>query len=246
MIVTYSVGVDHIDLPECRRRGIEVASAGNLNDVEVADMAVALLIDVMRKISAGDRYVRQLSQPSNWDFPLGSKVGGKKIGIIGLGKIGIGVAKRLEGFGCKILYNSRKQKPNTSYTYYSNVVELAAASDALVVCCALTEETHHIVNKEVMLALGENGVIVNVGRGGLIDENELVRCLVDGKIGGAGLDVFENEPDVPKDLFGLENVVLSPHAAAMTSEYFVGVSELVMENLQAFFSNKPLITPVSD
>lgn len=154
------------------------------------------------------------------------------------------VAKRLESFGCIILYNSKHQKASVSYPFYSSVVELATTCDALVLCCALSEQTKHIINREVILALGKGGFIVNVGRGGLIDEKELVKCLMEGKIGGAGLDVFENEPHVPKELFEMNNVVLSPHCAAFTLESLMNLCELVAGNLEAFFSNKPLINPV--
>ena len=172
------------------------------------------------------------------------QVGGKRIGIVGLGNIGTQVAKRLQPFGCKVMYTSRTQKPSVPYPYYGSTLELAANCDVLILCCALTEETHHIVNKEVMQALGKEGVIINVGRGGLIDEKELVRRLVNEEIGGAGLDVFENEPFVPNELFSLDNVVLSPHAAAMTFESFNHITEIAASNLRAFFEDKPLPTPV--
>ncbi|KAJ7962265.1 Glyoxylate/hydroxypyruvate reductase HPR3 [Quillaja saponaria] len=120
-------------------------------------MGVGLLIDVLRKISTADRYVRQGVQSGPWDFPLGSKLEGKRVGIVGLGRIGLEVAKRLEAFGCSIFYNSMKEKPFISYPFYSSVVELAANSNALVICCALTEQTCHIINKEVLLALGKKG-----------------------------------------------------------------------------------------
>jgi len=150
------------------------------------------------------------------------------------------VAKRLEAFGCIILYLSRKKKPFITYPFYSNMLELASNSDALVICCPLNEQTRHTVNKEVMLALGNKGVIVNVGRGSLIDEEELVKCLMEGHIGGAGLDVFENEPNVPQQLLVLDNVILSPHNAAFTNETFMAAAQLVEDNLEAFFSNKSL------
>lgn len=169
---------------------------------------------------------------------------GKKIGIVGFGKIGSEVAHRLEVFGCIILYNSRNKKPFVSYPFYSSVVELAIDSNALVLCCELNDQTRHIMNREVMLALGKGGVIVNVGRGALIDEKELLRCLMEGEVGGAGLDVFENEPLVPKELLAMSNVVLSPHSASYTLETRMRLCELVAENLEAAFSNKPLITPV--
>lgn len=159
---------------------------------------------------------------------------------MGLGNIGMRISKRLEAFGCTISYNSRKVKPGFSFPYFANIIELAAWSDILVVSCSYTSQTHHIINKDVMKALGKNGIIINVGRGALIDENELVQFLLHGELGGAGLDVFENEPQVPKELFELDNVVLSPHVAVLTPESLVAVQKLVMNNLEAFFSNKPL------
>uniref|UniRef100_A0A6I9QLY5 Glyoxylate/hydroxypyruvate reductase HPR3 n=1 Tax=Elaeis guineensis var. tenera TaxID=51953 RepID=A0A6I9QLY5_ELAGV len=165
LVVAFSTGVNHIDLAECRRRGIAVTNAGNAFTEDVADYAVALLIDVLRQISAADRYVRRGLWPINGDCPLGHKLGGKRVGIVGLGSIGSAVAKRLEAFGCTILYHSRSRKPSISYKFFSDVTNLAAESDVLVITCALTTETHHIINKEVMLALGKDGIIINVGRG---------------------------------------------------------------------------------
>ncbi|KAK7349591.1 hypothetical protein VNO77_07074 [Canavalia gladiata] len=247
LVVTASIGTDHIDLNECHRRGIKVAAAGGTFSEDVADMAIALLIDVMTKISAADRLLRTRNRCSGfWDFPLGFKLSGKRIGIVGLGKIGMEVAKRLESFGCIILYHSRHQKAAVSYPFCSTVLELAITCNALVVCCALNEQTKHIINREVLLALGKEGFIVNVGRGGLIDEKQLVKCLMESKIGGAGLDVFENEPHVPEELFTMNNVVLSPHCATFTAESMTNLCELVGGNFEAFFSNKPLISPVSE
>ncbi|KAF6133922.1 hypothetical protein GIB67_040686 [Kingdonia uniflora] len=243
-IVGSSAGVNHIDLVECKRRGIAVTNAGSVFSEDVADYAVGMLIDVLRRVSAADRYVRSGLWSLKGEYPLGHKVWGKRVGIIGLGSIGSQVAKRLEAFGCIISYNSRNKKLSVCYPYFANVHELAANSDVLIATCALTEKTYHIINKDVLLALGKEGVVINVGRGALIDEKELVRSLVQGEIGGAGLDVFENEPNVPKELFELDNVVLSPHKAVLTLESFSDLHELIIANLDAFFSNKPLLTPV--
>ncbi|XP_019433351.1 PREDICTED: glyoxylate/hydroxypyruvate reductase HPR3-like isoform X2 [Lupinus angustifolius] len=231
LIVTTTIGNDHIDLPECNRRGVQVVNVGSQSTEDVADMAVGLLIDVLYRISAADRYVRKWVPSKPWNLPPGSKLGGKRVGIVGLGRIGGEVAKRLEAFNCRIMYHSRHKKPFVSYTFYSNILELASNSDVLVLCCSLTDETRHMINREVMLALGKEGVIVNVGRGALIDENALVQCLMKGEIRGAGLDVFENEPEVPKELITLDNVVLSPHAAALTSDYFTDTCKFVAESL---------------
>ncbi|MBA0844786.1 hypothetical protein Goarm_023117, partial [Gossypium armourianum] len=213
LIVATSAGLDHIDLPACRSRGIVVTNASPAFAEDVADCAVGLLIDVLRRISAADRFVRGRMWPVKETYPLGFKLGGKRVGIVGLGSIGSEVAKRLSAFGCTIAYTSRNKKQSVPFPFYANVRDLAANSDVLVLCCALTKETYHLVNKDVMVALGKEGVIINVGRGSLINEKELVQCLVGGEIGGAGLDVYENEPNVPKELFGLDNVVLSPHSA---------------------------------
>lgn len=169
---------------------------------------------------------------------------GKRVGIIGLGRIGLAVAKRAEAFDCPISYYSRSEKPNTNYKYYGSVVELASNCDILVVACALTPETTHIVNREVIDALGPKGVLINIGRGPHVDEPELVSALVEGRLGGAGIDVFEKEPEVPEQLFGLENVVLLPHVGSGTIETRKAMADLVLGNLEAHFANKPLLTPV--
>ncbi|XP_009626264.1 glyoxylate/hydroxypyruvate reductase HPR3-like [Nicotiana tomentosiformis] len=245
VIVTTSAGVNHIDLVECRRRGISVANAVSVFSEDVADFAVGLLIDVLRKISVADRFVKNGLWSLHVDFPLCSKVGGRKVGIVGLGSIGLKVAKRLEAFGCIISYQSRKKKP-VSYPFYPDVHELATKCDVLVICCALTEQTRHLINKEVLLALGKGGVIINIARGSVINEMELVKCLVQGEIAGAGLDVFENEPNVPEELLSLDNVVLTRHVACCTEDSFRDLYELISGNLEAFFLNKPLLSPVLD
>lgn len=168
LVVTASAGVNHIDLTECRRREIAVANAGSVFSEDVADVAVGLLIDVMRRISGGDRFVRRQMWPTHGDYPLGSKLGGKRVGIVGLGSIGSEVAKRLESFGCIISYNSRTKKPSVSYPYHPTVYQLASNCDMLVICCALTDQTRHVINKQVMSALGKEGVIVNIARGAIV------------------------------------------------------------------------------
>ncbi|KAI3840559.1 hypothetical protein MKX03_018093 [Papaver bracteatum] len=239
-IVTFSAGLDHIDLVKCRQRGIVIGNAGGIYSEDVADLAVGLLIDVLRRISAADRYVRASLWALNGNYPLGSRLSGKRVGIVGLGSIGSEVAKRLEAFGCIISYNSRTKKPSVPFFYNPNVIDLASNNDVLVITCELNDETFHIINKDVLSALGKKGVIINVGRGALIDENELVQYLVQGKIGGAGLDVFENEPHVPTELCGMDNVVLSPHNAIGTVESRTALHELILANLDAFFSKQQL------
>ncbi|CAN6234182.1 unnamed protein product [Urochloa humidicola] len=243
-VFSTGAGVDHIDLRECARRGVAVANSGTVYSADVADHAVGMLIDVLRRVSAAQRFVRSGLWPAQGDYPLGTKLGGKRVGIIGLGNIGSLIAKRLEAFGCVIYYNSRKQKDSVSYKYFSSVHDLAAESDALVVACALNKDTRHIVNKDVLEALGKDGVIINIGRGANIDETELIRALKEGRIAGAGLDVFENEPKVPAELFSMDNVVMTNHVAVFTSESRSDVLDTTISNLEAFFSGEPLFTLV--
>jgi hydroxypyruvate reductase 2 len=169
---------------------------------------------------------------------------GKRVAILGLGRIGLAIAKRAEAFGCSISYHSRSEKPFPNYKFYANVVDLAANCDVLVVACSLNAETYHIVNREVINALGPEGVLINIGRGAHVDEPELVSALVEKRLGGAGLDVYENEPFAPEELFSLDNVVLVPHVGSDTEETCRAMADLVLGNLEAHASNQPLHTPV--
>ncbi|RCV32504.1 hypothetical protein SETIT_7G008300v2, partial [Setaria italica] len=243
-VFSTAAGVDFIDLGECARRGVAVANSGRVYSTDVADHAVGMLIDVLRRVTAAERFVRRGLWPLQRDYPLGSKLGGKRIGIIGLGNIGSLIAKRLEAFGCVIYYNSRKPKDSVSYRYFPSVHDLAVESDVLVVACALNKDTRHIVNMDVLDALGKDGIIINIGRGANIDEAEMVRALKEGRIAGAGLDVFENEPEVPAELLSMDNVVLTHHVAVSTSESRGDLRDHTIANLEAFFSGKPLLTPV--
>jgi hydroxypyruvate reductase 2 len=154
------------------------------------------------------------------------------------------IAKRAEAFNCPISYYTRSMKTDVNYKYYPNVIDLAANCQILVVACPLTEETRHIINRQVIDTLGPKGVLINIGRGPHVDEAELVSALVEGRLGGAGLDVFEFEPQVPEQLFGLDNVVLLPHVGSGTVETRNAMADLVVGNLEAHFLSKPLLTPV--
>ncbi|KAI3719407.1 hypothetical protein L6452_20304 [Arctium lappa] len=239
-VLASSTGVNHIDLRECKRRGIVVANAGSTFSDDVADMAVGLLIDVMRRISAGNRFVKSGVWPREGDYPLAHKLGGKRVGIVGLGSIGLHIATRLNAMGCIISYTSRTMKPHIPFLFYPGIHQLVINCEILLISCTLTEQTRHMIDREVMLVLGKEGVIINVARGSIINEKELVECLIKGEIGGAGLDVFEHEPNFPKELFALENVVLTPHHGAITEEACQKLYNLVCKNLDAFLSNKPL------
>uniref|UniRef100_A0A0C9RUX7 TSA: Wollemia nobilis Ref_Wollemi_Transcript_11981_1361 transcribed RNA sequence n=1 Tax=Wollemia nobilis TaxID=56998 RepID=A0A0C9RUX7_9CONI len=243
IVSSFSVGLDKVDLVKCKEREIAVTNTPDVLTDDVADLALALMLSTLRQICAADRYVRQGLWPKG-EYKLTTKLSGKNVGIVGLGRIGLAIAKRAEAFGCKIAYNSRSKKPNVNFKYYSSVVDLAASSDVLVVACPLTKESYHIVDRSVIDALGPKAIVVNIGRGPLIDEKELVKALVEARLGGAGLDVFENEPHVPKELFEMDNVVLLPHVGSGTWETRKEMADLVIGNLEAYFSKKPLLTPV--
>ncbi|XAR67708.1 Hydroxyphenylpyruvate reductase [Bertholletia excelsa] len=243
IVACFSVGLDKVDLDKCKEKGIRVTNTPDVLTDDVADLAIGLILATMRRICESDRFVRS-GKWKKGDFKLTTKFTGKSVGIIGLGRIGLAIAMRAEAFGCPISYHSRSPKPDLKYKYYPSVVELASNCRILVVACALTEETHHIVNQKVIDALGPKGVLINIARGPLVDESELVSALVDGRLGGAGLDVFEHEPVVPEELFGLDNVVLTPHIGSGTVETRMAMADLVLGNLKAHFSSRPLLTPV--
>ncbi|XP_019198367.1 PREDICTED: hydroxyphenylpyruvate reductase-like [Ipomoea nil] len=245
ILSTYSVGLDKVDLAKCKEKGIRVTNTPDVLTDDVADIAIGLILAVLRKISEGDRFVKKgLWKMAHFQFQFTSQFSGKSVGIIGLGRIGLAIAKRAEAFNCAISYHSRSQKLNTNYKYYPTVIELASNCQILVVACALTPETHHIINRQVIDSLGPNGVVINIARGGHVDEAELISALVEGRLGGAGLDVFEDEPEVNEELFGIDNVVLLPHHGCATVETRNAMADLVVRNLEAHFMNKPLLTRV--
>ena len=169
---------------------------------------------------------------------------GKRVGIIGLGRIGLAIARRAAAFDCPISYFNRRRKDDVPFTYYPSPVDLAAHSDFLVVACPLTPETTKIVDRAVLDALGPKGILINIARGPNVDEVELVKALVEGRLGGAGLDVFEDEPRVPEELLGMDNVVLLPHVGSGTEETRGDMGQLTFDNVKAHFEGKPLLTPL--
>ncbi len=244
IIATMSVGLDHIDLAAAKARGVAVTYAPDVLTDCVADTGMALVLAVARRIVAADRFVRA----GNWlkgGFPLASKVGGATMGIVGLGRIGKAVAKRAEAFGMRIVYFGRHRQSGVAYPYYDDLVAMARASDYLMLTSPGGPTTRHLVNTAVIEALGPEGVIVNIARGSVVDEVAMVAALIAGKLGGAGLDVYEDEPRVPEALTRLENVVLLPHLASATTATRVAMGQLMIDNLKAHFAGKPLLTPVA-
>ena len=243
VIAGFGVGFDRVDQTTATRRGVKVSNTPDVLNDCVADLAFALLLDVARGVAASDRFVRR----GDWlkgRFPLTTRASGKKLGILGLGRIGRAMAQRAVGFDMEVAYCNRNLIDDVHYAWHRRPVDLARWCDFLVVTAAGGASTNHLVNREVLDALGPQGILVNVARGSVVDEAALVAALRDKRIAGAGLDVFEHEPRVPAELLALDNVVLTPHVASGTEETRAAMADLVIENLHSFFASGRLTTPV--
>jgi lactate dehydrogenase-like 2-hydroxyacid dehydrogenase len=242
IIGCYGVGVDSIDLGHAAKRKVIVTNTPDVLNDDVANMAIALLLATSREICNGDRYVRE----GKWlkgAMHLTHAIRGRKLGILGLGRIGKDIARKAEVFGMEIAYHGRG-KQDVPYQFYPDLVGMARECDYLVAICPGGPATDKIVNRAVLDALGPEGIFINVARGSVVDEPALVAALQDGRLGGAGLDVFAEEPKVPEALFGMDQVVLQPHAASATHETRRAMGDLVVDNLRAHFAGKPVLTPV--
>ncbi|VFR56174.1 D-3-phosphoglycerate dehydrogenase [plant metagenome] len=245
-IISYGVGYDPIDIDAARERGVVVSNTPGVLDACVADTALALLLSVSRRICEADRYVRGGHWPHQGNFALGHSMNGKRCGIVGLGGIGLQIASRAEAFGMTISYHNRRARADAPahYDYAASVRDLARDSDYLVLAIPGGNATKHLINAEVLQALGADGYLINVARGTVVDEQALIQALQAGTIAGAGLDVFEHEPEVPAALRELDQVVLLPHIGSGTHETRQAMADLFIENLQAWFGEKRLVTQV--
>jgi lactate dehydrogenase-like 2-hydroxyacid dehydrogenase len=243
IIANVGVGVDAIDLNAARQRGLIVTNTPDVLNECVSDLAMGLTVASLRRISLGDRFVRAGAW-RNGAFALGHKVGGKTMGILGYGRIGKAIARRAEAFGMHIVYHGRKAQADAGYKYYPELVDMARDCDVLMVICPGGPATHHIVNAEVLAALGPEGTLINVARGSVVDQAALVKALADGSLGAAGLDVFEGEPRVPEELFAMDQVLLQPHVGSSTHETRKAMGDLAIDNLRAHFAGRPALTPV--
>ena len=242
IVAINGVGYDNVDLALARSRGVRVTTTpGTLTD-DVADLAVGLIIALLRRIPAADAHVRSGAWPAG-ELPLARKVTGRRFGVLGLGHIGAAIAARLAPFG-PVAYSSRTEKP-VPYAFHADAAALARASDVLVVACSANPSTRHLVNAEVLEALGQGGWLVNVSRGSLVDEAALIEALEAGRIAGAALDVFEDEPNVPQALRASPKVVLTPHIASATTETRAAMADLVLANLDAVLRGEEPPTAVA-
>lgn len=245
-VVNFGVGYDNIDVEAAAARGIGVSNTPDVLDDCVADTAVGLLIDTMRRFSAADRYARAGRWAADGNYPLTQQVSGSPVGILGLGRIGGAIATRLRAFGCPISYHNRRQLPDSPYRYLGSPVELAREVRVLVVAAAGGAGTRHLVDRAVLDALGPDGYLVNIARGSVVDQDALVDALVHGRLAGAGLDVFADEPNIPSELTALDNVVLLPHVGSGTVQTRAAMEALVLQNLDGFLRSGRLVTPVAD
>ena len=245
IISVMGVGYDGIDVPAAKARGAVVTHTPNVLNDDVADLAIGLMLSAARQLPAADRYVRAGSWP-NGPMPLARKMSGARLGLVGMGRIGQAIAHRAAAFGMSIAYTARNPRPALPFKYFPSATALAAESDYLVVITPGGAGTRKLVNAEVLAALGTKGILVNVARGSVVDEAALIDALERGVIGGAGLDVFESEPDVPERLRALPHVVLAPHIGSATSQTRQAMADLAFGNLQLHFAGRPLLSPVPE
>jgi lactate dehydrogenase-like 2-hydroxyacid dehydrogenase len=245
IIASFGVGYDNIDARAAAERGVVVTNTPGVLDDEVADLTIGLMLATLRQIPQADRFVRE----GRWvqgHFPLSPTLRGRRIGILGLGGIGKAIAHRLEGFGVAIAYHGRSRQADVAYDYHASARDLATASDVLIAILPGGAGTRHIIDAEVLAALGPAGVLINVARGSVVDEAALIAALRDGTILAAGLDVFADEPHVPDALIAMPNVVLLPHIGSASAHTRAAMGKLVVDNLLAWFEEGHPLTPVAE
>ncbi len=244
IISSFGVGVDAVDVAHARKRNVIVCNTPDVLNDDVANLAVALLIALTRKLVAYDRFVREGRWVKEGAPPLTGSIAGRKIGIVGLGRIGRVIAEKLQVFHCDVAYFARNKRDDAPYAYYPDLVALARDSLALIVIVPGGAETEKLIDRRVMDALGPEGFLINVARGSVVDEAALVAALQEGRLGGAGLDVFVDEPKVPAPLMAMDNVILQPHQGSATVETRHAMGDLMLANLEAHFAGRKLPSPL--
>lgn len=243
LISHFGVGYDSVDVNAAKKRGIRVTNTPDVLNDCVADTAMALTMNTLRKLPQSEAYLRSGSWATRGGYPLATSLGGKTMGIVGLGRIGEAIARRAQASGMKIAYHNRNKK-DVPYPYHPDPVALAKASDVLMLVTPGGAETKNLVNAKVLDALGPKGYLINISRGSVVDQPVLLEYLQEGKIAGAGLDVFAEEPKVPAGFYALDNAVLFPHVGSATHETRFAMGMLQVDNLRAMYAGKPLLTPV--
>ena len=245
IISIMGVGYDGVDVAAAKARGVMVTHTPNVLNDDVADLALGLMLAAARQLPAADRYVRS-GRWTGGPMPLARKMSGARLGLVGMGRIGQAIAQRASAFGMSIAYTARHPRPALPYRHLPDARALAAESDFLVVITPGGAGTRQLVDAAVLQALGSKGILVNVARGSVVDEAALIDALERGVIAGAGLDVFENEPNVPERLRALSHVVLTPHIGSATGQTRQAMADLAFGNLRAHFAGQPVPTPVPE
>jgi lactate dehydrogenase-like 2-hydroxyacid dehydrogenase len=246
IISSFGVGYDHIDVKAAAKRGIIVTHTPDVLTEEVADTTIGLLLNTVRELPQAERYVRAGKWPSG-NYPLSrTTLRNRTVGIVGLGRIGIAVARRLEAFGVPIVYHTRQKRPELAYRHYPQLLDMARDVDTLIVIVPGGAATKNMINADVLDALGPNGIVINVARGSVIDEPALIAALRERKILAAGLDVFATEPQVPDALLAMDNVVLLPHVGSASEFTRAKMDQLLVDNIRAWAAGEPPLTPVPE
>ena len=245
IISVMGVGYDGVDVAAAKAAGVVVTHTPNVLNDDVADLAIGLMLSAARQLPAADRYVREGFWPAG-AMPLARKMSGARLGLVGMGRIGQAIAQRALAFGMSVAYTARSAKPELPYRHYATPAALAAESDFLVLITPGGAATRKLIDAEVLQALGPKGILVNVARGSVVDEAALIDALEKGVIAGAGLDVFENEPNVPERLRALPHVVLVPHIGSATNATRQAMADLAFGNLREHFAQRPLLSPVPE
>lgn len=246
LVAGFGVGYDKVDIPAARARGVVVTNTPGLTDTCVADHAIALYLAVARRVAEADRFVRAGKWPTSRLGGLAHRASRRKIGIVGLGRIGIKIARRAEAFEMPVGYHNRRKRDDVGYRYFDDVHALAEWADVLVTSTPGGDGTRHLVDARALAALGPDGVIVNIARGSIIDESALLRALQTKAIAGAGLDVFVDEPRMDPGFHALDNAVLTPHIAGSTEETWLDCEDMVLENLRRHFAGEKPLSPIPE
>jgi lactate dehydrogenase-like 2-hydroxyacid dehydrogenase len=244
-VSSFGVGYDNIDAKHAGAHGITVTNTPEVLNEEVADTALGLLLCTVREFPQAERYLRS-GQWVKGDYKLSQSLRDRTVGIVGLGRIGKAIARRLEALRVPIVYHTRRVQPEVPYRHYANLLEMARDVDVLLVITPGGAETRHLINAEVLEALGPNGILINMARGSVVDEAALIKALQEKRILTAGLDVFANEPNVPKELIEMEHIVLFPHLGSSSQHTRRAMEQLVVDNLLAWNAGKAPLTPVAE
>jgi lactate dehydrogenase-like 2-hydroxyacid dehydrogenase len=245
IVSSFGVGYDNIDVKYAAEHGIVVANTPEVLTEEVADTALGLLLCTVREFPQAERFVRAGKWTSGI-YPLTSTLRNRTVGLVGLGRIGRAIARRLDGFGVPVVYHSRNPQPGASYRYYPKLIDMARDVDTLLLITPGGPQTRHLVNAEVLDALGPNGIVINMSRGTVVDDTALIKALKERKILSAGLDVFVNEPEVPREYLEMDHIVLFPHLGSATVYTRQKMEQLVVDNLLAWGAGQPPLTPVPE